>query len=244
MNIFIYDGSFEGLLTAIYEAFYRRIAPEDIVPQERHKPDLLTTPTFIEACPEKADKVYNSILKKISKETLQYIYYVFISEEENAGRYIFDYLRLGWRLGFDINQHLLDPRVMKIHQISKRVTREKHRMLGLLRFQRIGELYYAELEPDYNIVGLLAPHFAERMSDQNWMIHDLKREIAALYDRQEWVLIDADKDDIPKPEARETTYEELWKAYYKHISIPERKNPKLQKRCMPVRYWKHLTEKR
>ena len=37
-------------------------------------------------------------------------------------------------------------------------------------------------------------------------------------------------------------YEELWKEYFNNMAIESRKNPKAQKRSMPVRYWKHLTE--
>jgi hypothetical protein len=33
--------------------------------------------------------------------------------------------------------------------------------LGLIRFKRLeDDLYYAQIEPDNNIVGLLAPHFS------------------------------------------------------------------------------------
>jgi len=242
MRIYVYDGSFEGLLTSVYEAYYRKERPEKIISIEDYKPDLVSSFEFIETSDKHSDRVYNSILEKISKEALQYIYYVYISELEEAGTVIYQYLRLGWKIGSSVNQHLLDPRVLRLHQISSKVTREKHRMLGLLRFQGAEDLYYAEIEPDFNIVGLIAPHFAEGMADQNWMIHDIKRRIAALYDRHEWVLVDIAEVNIPKLDSRETKYEELWRAYYKHISIPERKNPKLQKRCMPMRYWKHLTE--
>ena len=37
-------------------------------------------------------------------------------------------------------------------------------------------------------------------------------------------------------------FEDLWKQFYKSVNIEERKNPKCQKRMMPTRYWKHLTE--
>ena len=37
-------------------------------------------------------------------------------------------------------------------------------------------------------------------------------------------------------------FEDLWKNYFVSITIKERANPKLQKRMMPKRYWKNLTE--
>jgi probable DNA metabolism protein len=35
----------------------------------------------------------------------------------------------------------------------------------------------------------------------------------------------------------------LWQDYYKSIAIKERENPRLLRRCLPVRYWKNLPER-
>ena len=35
----------------------------------------------------------------------------------------------------------------------------------------------------------------------------------------------------------------LWQAFFKTIAIPDRKNPRLQKSNMPMKYWKYLVEK-
>ncbi|MGL5152900.1 MAG: DUF4130 domain-containing protein, partial [Clostridium sp.] len=40
----------------------------------------------------------------------------------------------------------------------------------------------------------------------------------------------------------EDNYTDLWKEYFKSVTIKERTNPKLQKRMMPKRYWENLTE--
>jgi probable DNA metabolism protein len=42
----------------------------------------------------------------------------------------------------------------------------------------------------------------------------------------------------------EKKYQELWKEYYVSASIKSRVNLKAQKNHMPVRYWKHLIEKK
>ena len=41
MITYIYDGSFEGLLTSIYEAFYARIKPDDIKASEDYIENFL-----------------------------------------------------------------------------------------------------------------------------------------------------------------------------------------------------------
>ncbi|HSA34375.1 MAG TPA: DUF4130 domain-containing protein, partial [bacterium] len=50
-------------------------------------------------------------------------------------------------------------------------------------------------------------------------------------------------NSIPVEEGQDI-YEKMWRRYFKDIAIPERRNPRCQRRFMPVRYWKYLTEKR
>lgn len=41
----------------------------------------------------------------------------------------------------------------------------------------------------------------------------------------------------------EKLFQDLWKRYFKALSIKERYNPRLQRQHMPRRFWKYLTEK-
>jgi len=166
-----------------------------------------------------------------------------LSEVVEAPTVIYKYLQLGFKIGSRVDLDLMDDRVLNIQRINQKVTFEKHRMLGLVRFQLVeGDLYYAPVQPDHNIVALMANHFSQRMSDQKWMIHDVKRKIGVIYNLKQWVITPVDIE-TPAIGKEEYLYQELWKNYYKSIAIKERKNPKLQKRCMPVRYWGFLTEK-
>lgn len=244
MLIYLYDGTFEGLLTCIYEAYYFDQKPNQIKQEASYTPNLVDETLFIHTDKEKADKVYDSIKKKISKSALRNTYEVFLSEDADAGTIIYRYLKLGWKLGSKVDLNLIHADVMPVHQITQRVNREKHRMLGLVRFQLLeNDLFYAPVEPDYNIVGLIAPHFANRMADQSWMIHDVSRGIAAICKNQKWILTEIQGEAIPQLDGEELQFQELWKTYFKHISIAERLNTKLQRSHMPARYWKHLIEK-
>ncbi len=119
-----------------------------------------------------------------------------------------------------------------------------HRLMGFVRFRQVeGGIYYASIGPDHNVIQLLAPHFVERLSDQKWIIHDVKREIAALHNRGKWLLTGFTADDIPADTPEEKQYKRLWKEFFNTLAIPERINPKLQRRLLPRRYWEHLPEK-
>ena len=241
---YIHDGSFEGLLTCIYESFYRHEKPEKILRQLAQQKNLFEKIVEIPTDKEKAMKVYNAIKEKISYSALKNAYFTYLSDLDSADYWVFEYLKLGWKIGRDLDLHLSDDRVLKVHQISRKVLMENHRMLGLIRFKQLSEhLYYAAIEPDFNVTALVAPHFAKRMADQHWIIHDVKRGLAAMYNKMEWVLTAMPSTEILSVGEKELDYQELWKEYFKSIAIPNRLNPKLQKQFMPQRYWKHLVEK-
>lgn len=244
MLTYVYDGSFEGLLTSIHEAYYRRQEPGMIKNRENLQCSLVDEYVQIETDAAKSDKVYRSIIEKISTEALHHVYHVFLSEDEAAGTLIYNYLKLGWKAGSKVDFYLSDDRVHKVHAISQRVEFEHHRLLGFLRFRQVeGGIYYASCKPDNNLVELLAPHFAERLQDQSWIIHDVGRDIAALYNKKSFIISEFSVDDIPGTTEEENEYQKLWKQFFTTLSIPSRNNPKLQRQLMPRRYWDYLIEK-
>ena len=242
--IYIYDGTFEGLFTAIYEAYYRKEQPDRILSHEVLQQNLFESYVHIATVSNYADRVYTSIRLKISENALQHAYYTFLSEFEDAGTWIYRYLQLGWKVGRKLDLHLSDDRVLAVHKASRKVTWENHRMLGLLRFKKVyGDIFYAPVEPDHNIVSLLAPHFAERLAAQNWIIHDIKRKLGAVYNKSGWYVTELDLNPNLSIDKEEIEYQHLWKQYFDSIAIKSRTNERCQKQHMPQRYWKHLIEK-
>lgn len=244
MIYLLYDGTFAGLLTAIYEAFYSPHPPERIMPRERYQKNLFSQKQLIITDEIKSDKVYQAIQKKISNVTLKNVYLAYLSELENIETVIFHYLKLGFKLGWRVERRLTSDWVKQIHQAGYKVSFESHRLKGLLRFRRLkNDLYYAPIEPDHNVLSLLAPHFSERLSDKNWMIHDQKRGLAAVFNRQEWSIMSIDEASSLEYSPDEELYQDLWRTFFETIAIREKTNLKLQRSFMPKRYWKHLIEK-
>ncbi|SCG81718.1 hypothetical protein DW1_0097 [Proteiniborus sp. DW1] len=241
---YIFDGSFDGLLTAIYEAYYRKELPDEILSQDSPQQSFLVEKVHIETDEEKAKKVYTSIKTKISEFALKNCFYVFISEREDRGTLIYKYLRLGWKVGKDIDKNLKNDTVLAVHKIRQKVSKEVHLMLGLIRFSQLSSgIYYSQIEPDNDIIGLLAPHFTERLSDEYWIIHDVKRNMGVMYNKEEWIIRDLNITGEISFQDNEEEYQMLWKEYFNTIAIKNKINPRLQKQYMPKRYWKHLIEK-
>lgn len=244
MLTYVYDGSFEGILTAVFEAYYRKEDPDAILAEKGLQQDFTTSYTFITTDPVKSDRVYASIRRNISEDALKNIYHILLSEEADAGTLIYRYLKLGWKMGGRVDLHLSDNTVFRVMDINRRLEHEVHRLLGFVRFRQVeGGIFYSSISPDNNVVELLAPHFEERLSDQKWIIHDVRREVAALYNSKNWIVSEFSADDIPCSTEDEKRFAGLWKEFFNALEIPSRKNPKLQRRLMPRRYWDHLTEK-
>lgn len=244
MLVYIFDGTFDGLLTCIYEAYYRHETPGDFVGGKYLQAGLGDDYVNIVSDETKAMKVTNSIKSQISIESLDKVYHAYLSELEGIYIAIYQYLKFGWKVGPKLNNFLTDNRVMTINNASRKVGCEAHRLTGLIRFKQLDEeLYYASIEPDHNVTELIAPHFASRFANQNWIIHDLKRNTAAVFNKINWVMVrDTGNLNITEDE-RELFVQSLWKKYFKSISIQSRENPKLQRQFLPGRYWKHLVEK-
>lgn len=242
--IYLYDGSFEGLMTVIYISTYDRLEPSDILSQSNYQAHLFEEIKQIKTDKSKNDKVINAIYKNLSECCYDHIRRVYLSEEIGSEMLIWHFLKIGWKIGTQVENHLTDFKILQFIKLSKKVSNEVHRYLGLIRFQKLeNDIYYSAISPDHKVLPMLSFHFSNRFKDQNWIIHDVKREIALLYNKKKTTLIKLSPNDIFSVSSNEFDYQNLWCRYYKCISIKERKNLKLQKRFMPKRYWKYLTEK-
>lgn len=241
--IYITDGTFEGILTAVFEAYKNKEEPQSIVTKQYFQTLLGSEIREIKTNQEEYDRVYNSIIEKMSYEVLELIYKAWLSEHRDVGIAIYRYIKIGLKIGRRVISYLQNPDVQMINDLSLRVSKEVHLFVGILRFNKLKNgIYYAQIEPDNNIVMLIAGHFADRLSDQPWIIHDVKRNLSALFDMNQ-VIFSSDNISIPADYKDDKEFEILWKRYFKAIAIESRINPRLQRSFMPRRYWKNLTEK-
>jgi probable DNA metabolism protein len=240
---FEYDGTFDGLLSAIFASYSGKGFPDRIIPSQPGCQRSLFQNTRILTDRVKAERVYKAIMTRISGRALKNVYYAFLSEKNGIERHILSYLHLGWKLGKQVDSVLSNPSVLAVFQSARRVSRERHLFLGLVRFARINEVYYSRIKPDHHILPLLGPHFQKRMPGHSWVIHDIRRQQAIIYKEHHWFLCDMEDLDAPvDPDEEERAYQTLWKKYFNHIWIRNRTNPKLQRQHMPLKYWNEIVE--
>lgn len=247
---YLYDGTFEGVLCCVYAHYYQEKA-QGIFLEESYQRNLFQNFCTVETNGERAARVYNAVKSKISGDALRRIYAVWLSCESEKEMKILRYLELGFRMGAKVDLLHGNQIVYHVQQAEKRVYAERHRLLGLLRFSVIQsktpvaghrEILYAELEPDNDVIELLASHFANRYKNDPLIIHDIRRERALFAEGGHWYIAALSREAVPELSENEVQYRALWKRYFETIAIRERTNPRCQRQYMPTRYWKYLTE--
>ena len=242
-TIYLYDGTFNGLLTIVFDCYLHKILPADIVDQNTFQVDLLSNYQVIQTNEKKAKRIFDGIQKSISFETLYHNYHAFLSVAPQKEMAILKYLCLGFSLGPKVDSMLSVDFILKVQKLRKRVLYENQKLKGLTRFVKIDQnLYYASLHPTNHLIELLGNHFIRRLPTQNFILHDKNRNLAFLYNTKEYTIEFASYVSLPTLSEEEQYYQSLWKTFWKTIAIKERTNPRLQMQFMPKKYWKDLIE--
>ncbi|MCM5663086.1 TIGR03915 family putative DNA repair protein [Galbibacter mesophilus] len=248
----IYDGTFDGFLSTVFTVYEQKLSNVTIQ-NETHSQSLLFAETeFIPTNETQAKRVWKGLIKHLTFREASVVFYAFLSEQPNVENILLDYIQYIFKNEKGAGEDFSHPSVLKIAQIAKQVGREKHRMEAFVRFRLTkDEIYFAGIEPDFNVLPLILSHFKKRYADQKWLIYDIKRKYGIYYDLHSVEMINIDfpdtfdftKTDETYFSEAEFDFQKLWKSYFRSSNIEERKNMKLHIQHVPKRYWKYLSEK-
>ena len=255
MTVYVFDGTMDGLLTAVFDAFALKDSPEAVLTEGDALPLFCERTYTVHTDEEKARRVWAGLEKQLSRETMKLISVSWLAELSELNAHLFRYICKVFRQG-DIARNFADPDVLAVTNIARRVLHEQLRMKQFIRFQKAKDgTYLAVVSPDHNVLPLVIDHFQDRFNDQPWLIYDAKRHYGYHYDGQQVIRITfEDETAVPFSLANgkldesvlssdDQLLQNLWRTYFKAICIRERLNPRKQLNDMPRRYWKYMTEK-
>ena len=260
-SILLYEPSFEGWLSAVYYVYEHKLQHDEslqLIAQDRYIPSLISAATSVNTDDEHAQRVLTKLNKLLGRSGMRQVLWGFLSEKDNIGTTLFHIVK--YAIDYPKRRVLEDLGhldVLELAQTVKSVGREKHRMDAFVRFEHtIDDIYFARVEPDFNVLPLIGEHFRQRYQDQNWAIYDLKRGYGIYYDKSLstpshpaalQTITDLDDAVLRNPASihspDEQRYQKFWQGYFTNVNIKERKNPRLHKQYLPQRYWKYLSEK-
>lgn len=249
MVIFQCQDSFDGILCGVYDAWTSRLGHKNVKLElaDRGNIEMFAQYRMAEVSDEKRDKVIQAILSKIGQESYEALFHVSLSMEEEKADKIYRYLIYGFHVGPGVIDMLQIPAVYEVFRLSRYIGHEAHLLTGFVRFSQTAHgILLGRIGPKNDVLVLLAPHFADRLSGENWILYDENREKAVLHlaDR-EWFVVKMDtpewKEFLEKG-SDEEMYESLWRVFHRSIAIRERVNLKSQMNHLSLRYRPYMTE--
>lgn len=240
---YLYDNSFQGLLTTVFKLYEDKKLDANVYRESNYKGNLINTLVQVYTDSHLARRVMKGILDKLGEQWLDMVYKVYLSEEIEADQLCVKALIEAFKTGKTILNDERHPVIQPFLKLGRKVAAESHNFLGYIRFSKLKSgVYYSCFEPTYNILPLLAPHFADRLKDQSWVIHDTKRSIAAFYDQDKWHINPLKPMEMTDYAEDELVLQNLWRGYFQALAIDERTNLKLQQQKIPKKYWPFFIE--
>ena len=233
---FVFDGSFDGFLMIVYIFYYEKKKPSSIVSEDSFQQSLATEYVFVKTDFEKAQRVYQAI-QNISVESAENLYKAFLNNDENKYMEMFFYALLIFQKKKMVDHYIQIECVIAVQKLAKAVASEAHMFKGVCRFSETEDgIYYAQIKPRHNVLPLLAEHFIDRLHTQCFIIHDLERGIAVLYDRKQWIISQVPHTVNLHFSEKEMEYRRMWKNFVEIIAVENRVSKKRQNSVLPKRF--------
>ncbi|SHG54566.1 TIGR03915 family putative DNA repair protein [Flavobacterium johnsoniae] len=252
MTQVIYDSTFEGWLTAVFEIYELKLEDVVFAKNEVSNALLFSETYFVTTDISKANRVLNGLKQRLSPEGFANIYRAFLSDLDKIEETLFQFVKYVFASSVNIEEDLANTFVLDVRRAAHLTGKESHRMKAFVRFKLTKDnLYYAIVEPDCDVLPLIEKHFKNRYADQRWLIYDSKRKYGIYYDLEDTSTVQlqfnaestSSKFLAEICDDNEEFFQNLWRQYFSSVNIESRKNTKLHLQHMPKRYWKNLTEK-
>lgn len=243
------ENSFEGIFTAIYDAFvYKNNMTEkyeddiSISIGSEGNMMLFSQEIAINTDFEKAQKTVYAIQKKLGYSVYYTLLLALCHYNEDRATIVLGYLVRGFKKGTRIQEHMADEYVMKVLEYSRKVSNEADKIRGFLRFSDINNVLISKIEPKCDIIPIIIEHFADRYACENFLIYDNKRNYSVVHPAycSHYFI-----SGIPVEMNELTThdnYEQMWKMYFQTMAIKERNNPTCQRNMLPKWYRNTMLE--
>ncbi len=241
---YCYDGSLEGLLSAVFEAYMHHEDPLDIAPKASFQPRLGQSVREIETDVNHAIRVQRGIRNTCGNAAWNAVVRASVSDDEHAGSIVYRFIRYAMaQKRRDVLSDLAHPAVEPLNRLSRAVSNECERMKQFIRFEHLENgVWLARCNPSASVVPLVMDWFSARFNTQAFLIFDEVHELAGVFEDSNWHLVRTDTLEVPDSSADEQLMQAAWKRFYHTVSVEARYNPELRRQFMPKRLWRNITE--
>lgn len=172
-----YDGSFNGFLTAIWHNRNQNYGAQvSIHKQQPKQASIFEKNHFVLANQGIAQRLWHQLDQK-AKPSARMIYFGFLSEKSYLIQGLFQVLSQ-----VDYDKIGIDPELYnELLKASQAVEKEKRKWETQIELRKgSSNLWYAELNPRYNIIPLLSRYLKKRYTGNDWFLWDNRRKYGLL----------------------------------------------------------------
>ena len=135
MTIYTFDGTMDGLLTAVFDAFERHEQPDQLLTAGDALPLFCEEQYAVVTDEARARRVFAGLEKRLAPEALRLLSVSWLSELPELNTPLFQYVCKVFRQG-DISRNFADADVLAVTNIARKVLHEQLRMKQFIRFQK------------------------------------------------------------------------------------------------------------
>lgn len=238
---YCYDGTFDGLLSCVFESFDKKELPYEVVSDDMSQYSLYPYREIL-TDPVKAKRVRKGIENKIGSLASEMVELGYLSCLEEKEKVIIRFLHLGFQYGPAVTSMLTNDTVAVLTKAARFLSNEAHLLTGFIRFTDYQGYLSAIIEPKNRVIPVIFRHFVRRFPQESFLIYDKTHREAVVYHNREITFLEMIDFSLPKACKEEQLYRSLWQNYYETIAIEGRYNPKCRMTHMPKRYWNNMTE--
>ena len=236
---YCYDGSFAGFLCCIFESYARREIPSEVCPSDEGQLNLFGT-RDIPTDPQRAKRVAAG-LERLGGQVKDRVTTGFLCTDPGKDLALLRFVRLCFAQGPRAAQMLGDPDAAAAFQIERAVNNEACKFIEFIRFEERDGMLGAVIHPKHRVLPLLRGHFCSRLPDEDFLIFDATHGMALLR-RSGRVQYLAMEHYIPCTDEAELDWQQLWKRFFKALTIEQRRNEKAQMNHVQKRFWRDMVE--
>ena len=241
MTGYLYDGSFDGFLSCVFESYARKEDPLLIQTADQDQPFLMAMTTVVTR-PERARRVENG-LKRLANDIWEMVRDGFLCDcikdrEVNLLRLI----RQLFQYGPSAAVNYADPVVHTVWKGLRHMREEGHLLSGFIRFSEYNGVLVSVISPKNQVLPMLARHFLTRFPGEQFMIYDQNHKVAFIHTTQKSEFIEVQSLTLPPVGREEAAFRAMWRSYFNHAAIPQRENPLCQRTHLSLRYRPWMTE--
>lgn len=249
IRVFQCEDTLTGILSGVYDAWASRLGHRNVRLQTGDNENMELFCEYEQTVPdlEKAEKVLRTIYKKLGEEAYEMIAYAAVCPHSGKADAIYRMIVIGLSLpdGREISRMLTQPDVQLVFELRRKAWHIAHRYMGFVRFRELKNgVLFSEIDAEADILALIAPHFADRLPLENWVVYDRRRRKAVVHPAQKsWMILeDAEAFADLGNSDEEAYYDSLWKVFHQAIGIASRRNAGLQMSQLPRKFRQFMNE--